>query len=57
MMGFVHSRVGIQARVDHDPVDEVIHDGRDAIYTPQSLIKTWLILASHLMPPCFFVVV
>jgi hypothetical protein len=53
MMGFFHSWVGIQARVDHDSVDEVIDDGRDTIYTPQPLIKTWLILPSHLMSPCF----
>ena len=45
MMGFVHPGVGIRSGVDHDPVDEVIHDCRDAVYTPQPLIKTWFILA------------
>jgi len=34
MMGFINSWVGIQTRVDHDPVDEVIHDGGDIINTP-----------------------
>jgi hypothetical protein len=53
MMGFVHSWVAIQAWVDHDSVDEVIDDGRDAIYTPKPLIKALLILPSHLMPPSF----
>lgn len=53
MISLINSWVGIQARVDYDPVDEFIHDGRDIIYTPQPLIKTWLILISHLMPPCF----
>ncbi len=42
MMGVIHSWVGIQTRVDHDPVDDLIHDGRDIINTPQPLIKTWL---------------
>ena len=39
MVGFVHLRVGVQSRVYHDSVDEVIHHGGDAIDTPKSVVK------------------
>jgi hypothetical protein len=50
-MRFIDSGVSVEARIDHDPVDEVIYNGRDAIYTPQPLVKTGLILVSHRIPP------
>jgi hypothetical protein len=50
-MGSVHLGVGIQARVNHDPVDEVIYYCCDIIYTPQPLLETWFILAIHVMTP------
>ena len=31
MVRFVHSRIGIQSRIYHDPVDEVVYHGSDAI--------------------------
>src|SRR5215471_4175238 len=47
MMGLVHLRVRIQAWINHDPVDEIIHDGGDAVDTAEALIKAGRILSSH----------
>jgi hypothetical protein len=45
MVRFIDRRVGIQARIAHDPVDEVIHGHRDAIDTSEALVErtlSWL---------------
>src|SRR5262249_59200976 len=47
MMGLVYLRVRIKARINHDPVDEIIHDGGDAVDTADALIKPGRILSSH----------
>ena len=39
MMGLVYAWVRIQARINHDPVDEVIHHGGDAVDTAKPLVK------------------
>ena len=39
MMRLIDAWVCIQAGVVHDPVDEVVHDGGDAIDTAQPLIQ------------------
>jgi hypothetical protein len=47
-------RVRIQARITHDAVNKVINDGGDAVNTAKALIKTWLILGRHGIPPQTF---
>jgi hypothetical protein len=39
MVGLVHPRVRIQAGVAHDPVDEIIHHGGDAIDASESVVE------------------
>jgi hypothetical protein len=39
MMSLVYPWVRIQARIDHNPVDEVIHHGRNAVDTAEPLVK------------------
>jgi hypothetical protein len=39
MMGLVYLRVRIQAGIDHDPVDEIINDGGDAVDTAEPIVK------------------
>ena len=53
MMGLVYLRVRIQAGIDHDPVDEIINDGGDAVDTAEPLIKAASILGSHWPSSCF----
>ena len=38
-MRFVHRWVGVQARIGHDAIDEIIDHGRDAINSAQTLVK------------------
>ena len=53
MMRFIDLGIGVQPRVVHDTVNKVIHDGRDRIDTPKSIIERglgiWLILACTLL--------
>jgi hypothetical protein len=53
-MRFIDSGVSVEARIDHDPVDEVIYNRRNAIYTPQPIVKTESTLVSHVeyLLPC-----
>jgi hypothetical protein len=39
MVGFVHTRVGIQPCVGHDPVDEVIDDGSDVVHASEPIVE------------------
>jgi len=47
MMGLVYLWVRIQTRIDHDPVDEIIHYSGDAVDTAEALVKVGRILSSH----------
>src|SRR5262249_82581 len=47
MMGLVHFRVRIQTWINHDPVDEIIHYGGDAVDTAQPLVKARQTLRGH----------
>ena len=47
MMGLVYPWVCIQARINHDPVDEVIHHRRDAADATEPVVKAGRILGSH----------
>ena len=51
MMGLVYPWVRIQARIDHDAIDEVIHHGGDAVDTAEPLVKAGRIQTSpwHLL--------
>ena len=50
-MGLVYLWVCIQAGVDHDPVDEVVHYGGDAVDTTEPVVERGLVRAvSHLNP-------
>ena len=55
MMGLVYPWICIQARIDHDPVDEVIHHGGDAVHTAEPVLEAGRILSGHryilLLPP------
>ena len=44
----VDSRVCIQPRVDHDPVDKVVHDDGDRVGTSEPLVKGLCFLGLHL---------
>jgi len=37
----VDSRVRVQPRVAHNPVDEVVHDNGDGVDAPQPLVQRW----------------
>src|SRR6266404_7250602 len=39
VVGFVHGRIRVQARVRHDPVDQIIDNGGDAINSTEALIE------------------
>src|SRR5258707_15274005 len=43
VVSFVHSRVRVQARVRHDPVDQIIDNGGDTINSTEALIKRRLL--------------
>jgi hypothetical protein len=47
MMGFIYPRVCIQARIDHDPVIEVVYHRGDAVDTAEPLIKAGHTFGSH----------
>jgi hypothetical protein len=51
MMGFIDARIGIQSWIDHDPADEVFHDGGDVIHPTQSNIERLCSLGLHRKPP------
>src|SRR5262249_4792108 len=50
MVGLVYPRVHIQARINHDPVDEIIYYSGDAVDATEALIKAGRILSSHHLP-------
>ena len=39
MMGLVYPWIRIQARIDHDAVDKIIHHRGDAVDTAKALVK------------------
>jgi hypothetical protein len=39
MVRFVHPVIRVQSRVDHDAVNEVVHDGRDGIDAAEALVE------------------
>ena len=43
---FVHGRVGVQARISHDAIDEIIDHRRDAINPAETLVEGRLICLS-----------
>src|SRR5215472_12852204 len=47
VMRLVYPWVCIQAGIDHDPVDEVIYNGSDAVDTAEPVIKARRILGGH----------
>jgi hypothetical protein len=47
MVCFVYPRVCIQAGIDHDPVDEVVHHSADAVDTAEPLVKAGHACGSH----------
>ena len=49
------SNLRIQSRVDHDSVDQVIHDRRDVIHAAQSIVERWLRWGLHNWSPCVLV--
>src|SRR2546430_1788797 len=45
MVGFVHGWVGVQPRVSHDAVNEIVNDAGDAVNSAESIVErglTWL---------------
>jgi hypothetical protein len=46
-MRLVHLGVGIKARIDHDPVDQVIHHSCDAVHATEPLIEAEWIVVCH----------
>jgi hypothetical protein len=54
VMGLVYLWVCIQAGIDHDPVDEVVHYGGDAVDTTEPVVERGLVRAvSHLNATAF----
>jgi hypothetical protein len=54
MVSLVDYWVCIQAGINHDPVDEIINHGGDAIDTAEPVVQGGLvILHSHLCSSCF----
>ena len=55
MMGLVYHWICIQAGIDHDPVDEVIHHAGDAVHAAEPVVEAGRILGDHrcilLLPP------
>jgi hypothetical protein len=47
MMRFVQSGVRIKAWIDHDPVNQVIHHGCDAVHATEALVEAEWIVAGH----------
>src|SRR5258707_7160335 len=43
----VDQGIGIEPRIGHHAVDEVVHDGRDAVDTAEPLVKVGRILRGH----------
>jgi hypothetical protein len=52
MMRLIDAWVCIQAGVVHDPVDEVVHDGGDAIDTALPLVQRGMTRCSHWDASC-----
>src|SRR5215831_3299677 len=51
MMGLVYSWVGVEAWIDHDPVNEIINHGGDAVDAAESLIKARQTIGIHRLLP------
>ena len=49
-MRFVHEGIGIQSRIDHDSVDQVVYDGSDAVDTAKSIVKRGLFWLHGVFP-------
>ena len=46
-MRFVHLGVRIKARIDHDPLDQVINHGGDAIHATEAFVEAEWIVAGR----------
>src|SRR5262249_39978407 len=53
MVGLVAYWVCIQAGINHDPVDEIINQGGDAIDTAEPIVQGGCVLHSHLCSSSF----
>jgi hypothetical protein len=51
MMGFIHPRIGIQARIDHDAINQVIDHHRDVIHASKPIVEGGFRLDLHRRPP------
>src|SRR5258706_12344359 len=49
MMGLVYVWVRVQAGIDHDPVDEVVHHCGDAVNAAEPFVEAGMIGDSHLL--------
>jgi hypothetical protein len=50
-MGFVHSWIGVQPRVSHDPVNEIVDHAGNAINSPEPFVERWLARLFVLLNP------
>ena len=39
MVRFIDQWIRIQARISHDTVDKVVHDGCNTVYTSEALVE------------------
>src|SRR5262249_36622223 len=46
-MRFVDQGIGVEPRIGHHTVDEIVYDGRDAVDTAEPLVKVGQILRGH----------
>src|SRR6266436_10110887 len=49
----VDQGIGVEPRIGHRAVDEVVYDGRDAVDTSEPLVKVGRILRGHWTASCF----
>src|SRR5258706_3079716 len=54
MMRFINAWIGVQSRIAHDPIYQVVHDSRDVIHAAQPIVERWFFdrwLFLHQRPP------
>jgi hypothetical protein len=39
MMGFIDKGISIKARVDHNPIDEIVYDGGNTVGATQAIVE------------------
>src|SRR2546428_2497411 len=48
VVGFVDERIGVEARIDHDAIDEIVHDRCNAVDTTEPFVERLLwLLGGH----------